>query len=273
MEECAKRPDIGLRGENQIRKGNKAMKDIALMPEYRLDKDMTPAEIVRRLKLAFKQLKTEEALAIFARIMTSDVGHAIKVAAWTTIRYSHYWWQVDKVLEGEVMKNPLIQKVFADAVPMRRWMSENATDSVVRQTSMISIRPLDIRLKKLFNAKNEKEFMLVQTWDDLGAMCYDEEELSTVIEYAINALIRFEDGGYEHSVTRMSYEHIKELIDFRDVHGNNLLWYLTYRDDQHAMGGFAAPKNERFLLDIGVDPNSRNDIGLCWNDVRQYVNR
>lgn len=228
------------------------MKDIALMPDYQLDESMTPAEIVRRLKLAFKQLKAEEALAIFARIMTSDVDHAIKVAAWTTIRYSHYWWQVDKVLEGEVMKNPLIQKAFADAVPMRRWMSENATDSVARQTSMISIRPLDMVC---------------------GGMCCDEDELSTVIEYAINALIRFEDGGYEHSVTRMSYEHIKELIDFRDVHGNNLLWYLTYRDDQHTMGGFAAPKNERFLLDIGVDPNSRNDIGLCWNDVRHHVNR
>ena len=64
----------------------------------------------------------------------------------------------------------------------------------------------------------------------------------------------------------------KELA-FVDCHGNNLLWYLTYRDDQQAPGGFACPKTVAALLARGVDPNSRNNIGLCWNDVKRHVIR
>ena len=42
---------------------------------------------------------------------------------------------------------------------------------------------------------------------------------------------------------------------------------MIYRDDQNARGGFACPCIERELLRIGVDPNRRNHLGLCWNDV------
>ena len=64
----------------------------------------------------------------------------------------------------------------------------------------------------------------------------------------------------------------KELA-FVDCRGNNLLWYLTYRDDQNAAGGFACPKTVAALLEHGVDPLHRNHLGLCWNDVRRHVVR
>ena len=60
---------------------------------------------------------------------------------------------------------------------------------------------------------------------------------------------------------------------YRDGRGNNILWYLTYRDDQNAQGGFACPCIERELLRLGADPNLRNNLGLCWNDVRHRVIR
>ena len=63
------------------------------------------------------------------------------------------------------------------------------------------------------------------------------------------------------------------ITNYLDVRGNNLLWYLTYRDDQNARGGFACPCIDRELLRIGVDPNRRNNIGLCWNDVKRHVIR
>ena len=65
----------------------------------------------------------------------------------------------------------------------------------------------------------------------------------------------------------------REIADYRDWRGNNILWYLTYRDDQNAQGGFACPCIERELLRLGVDPNHRNNIGLCWNDVRRHLIR
>ena len=63
------------------------------------------------------------------------------------------------------------------------------------------------------------------------------------------------------------------ITNYLDMRGNNLLWYLTYRDDQNARGGFASPCIERELLRIGVDPKLRNNLGLCWNDVKRHVIR
>ena len=65
----------------------------------------------------------------------------------------------------------------------------------------------------------------------------------------------------------------KRELAFVDCHGNNLLWYLTYRDDRNAAGGFACPKTVAALLERGVDPSRRNILGLCWNDVARHVVR
>ena len=67
--------------------------------------------------------------------------------------------------------------------------------------------------------------------------------------------------------------NVPSIINYLDMRGNNLLWYLTYRDDQNARGGFACPCIERELLRLGVDPTHRNNIGLSWNDVKRHVIR
>lgn len=219
--------------------------------EFVVDATLSPEEMVNKVKRALKKYSPEMALVVFARVMTSSLSSQIKSAVWSAVRYSQLWWGVDNVLKGEVMKHPLVQIAFADAVPMRQWMAENAPDKLTREIARVSVRPLDMYEDDAFK----------------------EEGLPAVIDYAINALVRFEDGGYESRIAKLEIEDVKQLRDFRDSHGNNLLWYLTYRDDQQAKGGFAAPKNERFLLELGVDPTSRNDMGLCWNDVRQHVNR
>lgn len=81
-----------------------------------------PAEIARKVKLAFKRMPGEMALACFAKVMTAGLSHPIKVAVWDAVRYSHIWWGVDEVLQGAVMENPTVQQAFADAVPMRKWI-------------------------------------------------------------------------------------------------------------------------------------------------------
>ena len=43
--------------------------------------------------------------------------------------------------------------------------------------------------------------------------------------------------------------------------------------DQNAVGGFACPKTVAALLERGVDPFRRNNLGLCWNDVARHVVR
>lgn len=84
-----------------------------------------PAEISRKVKLAFKRMPGEMALACFAKVITAELPHQIKVAVWGAVRYSHIWWGVDEVLQGPVMENPTVQQAFADAVPMRRWVVAN----------------------------------------------------------------------------------------------------------------------------------------------------
>ena len=60
-----------------------------------------PAEIARKVKLAFKRMPGEMALACFAKVMTAELPHPIKVAVWDAVRYSHIWWSVDEVLRGD----------------------------------------------------------------------------------------------------------------------------------------------------------------------------
>ena len=53
-----------------------------------------PAEIARKVKLAFKRMPGEMALACFAKVMTAELPHPIKVAVWepSAIRTSGGAW-------------------------------------------------------------------------------------------------------------------------------------------------------------------------------------
>lgn len=64
-----------------------------------------PVEIARKVKLAFKKMSGEMALACFAKVITAELPHPTKVAVWDAVRYSHIWWGVDEVLKGDVMNN------------------------------------------------------------------------------------------------------------------------------------------------------------------------
>ena len=63
------------------------------------------------------------------------------------------------------------------------------------------------------------------------------------------------------------------VVDFTDSRGNGILWYLTYREDQNAEGGYACPKTAQTLISLGADPYRENDLGLCWNDVARHFVR
>ena len=205
-----------------------------------------PAEIARKVKLAFKRMPGEMALACFAKVMTAELPHPIKVAVWDAVRYSHIWWGVDEVLQGAVMENPTVQQAFADAVPMRKWMVDNRLNN----------------------------------WEDI-TMTLDPQTVfhsphtQTELHRLIFLLAHFLDADVYATLKEIpcSSEQARELVDFVDWRGNNILWYLTYRDDQNARGGFACPYIERELLRLGAAPNHCNNIGLCWNDVRRHLIR
>ena len=71
-----------------------------------------PVELARKVKLAFKRLPGEASRACFAKLITADLPHPLKVAVWDAVRYSHIWWGVDAVLQGPVMENPIVQQAF-----------------------------------------------------------------------------------------------------------------------------------------------------------------
>ena len=203
-----------------------------------------PAEIARKVKLAFKRMPGEMALACFAKVMTAELPHPIKVAVWDAVRYSHIWWGVDGVLQGSVMENQTVQRAFADAVPMRKWIVDKKCPGY---------EPIQFTV-------SESGLM------SGGRLPY------ALIPHIVNG----EDEEAARAIARSAEAHEwmgDQLVGFIDLHGNNLLWYLTYRDDQNARGGFACPCIERELLRLGVDPNHRNNLGLCWNDIRHHVIR
>ena len=86
----------------------------------------------------------------------------------------------------------------------------------------------------------------------------------------VHALTSYDDDSLATKCLNVLTEKELAVVDCR---GNNLLWYLTYRDDRNAAGGFACPKIVAALLEYGVDPSRRNNIGLCWNDVARHVAR
>lgn len=206
-----------------------------------------PVEIARKVKLAFKKMSGEMALACFAKVITAELPHQIKVAVWDAVRYSHIWWGVDEVLKGDVMNNPIVQRAFADAVPMRRFRVANRLPGW------------------------EITQMTVDFW--IGIQC-DLSPYSS-LQLLIHFITALADVAGEKAVRDMAADRElgEQVCTFVDVHGNNLLWYLTYRDDRNAGGGFACPRTVAALLECGLDPNHRNNLGLCWNDVRRHIIR
>ena len=199
-----------------------------------------PAEIARKVKLAFKRMPGEMALACFAKVMTAELPHPIKVAVWDAVRYSHIWWGVDAVLQGPVMENLIVQQAFADAVPMRRWVVANRLPGW------------------------EITQMTVDFHVGIGSSRYSP------LQMLVYALTSYDD---DFLATKCLNTLTENELAFVDCRGNNLLRYLTYRDDRNAAGGFACPKTVAALLERGVDPSRRNNLGLCWNDVARHVVR
>ena len=205
-----------------------------------------PAEIARKVKLAFKRMPGEMALACFAKVMTADLPHTIKVAVWDAVRYSHIWWCVDEVLKGPVMGNPIVQQAFADAVPMRRWFVGKRIGGY--EGICMTLGPEIVFAQGFVQSDLHRLIFLITHFSDEDAA----ERIRSHVALHGNAT---------------------SITSYLDMRGNNLLWYLTYRDDQNAQGGFSCPCIERELLRIGVDPSHRNNLGLCWNDVKRHVIR
>ena len=136
----------------------------------------------------------------------------------------------------------IFQQAFADAVPMRRWVVAN-------------------RLPGWEITQMTVDFHVGIGFD---FSCYSP------LQMLIHALTSYDDDFLAAKCMNALTE--KELA-FVDCRGNNLLSYLTYRDDQNAAGGFACPKTVAALLERGVDPSCRNNLGLCWNDVARHVVR
>lgn len=201
-------------------------------------------EVARKVKLAFKKMPSEMVLDCFARVMTVPFPHMIKVAFWETVRYSHIWWEVDKVLKGAVMENPIVQKAFSDAVQMREWLVKKQVEGF--ESICMTLDSETVFPQKFVQTELHRQIYLITHFSD----AYASAQLK------------------EYAIVQENAECIKNYLD---RWGNNLLWYLTYRDDQNAKGGFACPLLERELLQLGVNPNHCNDLGLCWADVRRYL--
>ena len=212
----------------------------------------SPEEMKLAVRRAFRRMPEQRALIAFAQVMTAAVSPELKLAAWEGVRYLHIWWMLDEVLTGDVLENPVVQTAFADAVPVRKWRVAQRCPGWKELAATLPV-PADpfpaTPLRQLIAALTHGEDAAVAT--SLGD-CPPEMARATL-------------GDSPPALVESARTYI-------DLNGNNLLWYLTYRDDCQAVGGFACPHITRQLLRWGVDPTHRNNLGLCWNDVARHVN-
>ena len=200
--------------------------------------------IERALKLALRRLPENKRLTFFAHAITSPLPHEAKAALWRVIRYSHFWWNVDALLQGDVMENPIVQRAFADAVAMRRWK--------IRQ-----------RLPGCEDAAS--------TLAPYARESLDVDDVPWTKGRVLASLLVFGEDDALADFVPMRYADA--VADFTDSRGNGILWYLSYRDGQNAEGGFACPKTAQTLISLGADPYKQNELGLCWNDVARHFVR
>lgn len=200
--------------------------------------------IERALKLALRPLPEAQRLTFFALAITAPLPHPVKAALWRVVRYSHFWWNVDALLQGDVMENPVVQRAFADAVAMRRWKIRQRLpgwEDAVSTLAPYARESLDV--DDVPWTKCRVLASLLVFWED--------DVLADFIP------LRFADA----------------VADFSDSRGNGILWYLTYREDQNAEGGFACPKTAKTLISLGANPYQQNELSLCWNDVARHFVR
>ena len=198
------------------------------------------------LKLALRRLPENERLTFFAQAITSPLPHAAKAALWRVIRYSHFWWNVDALLQGDVMGNPVVQRAFADAVAMRRWRVLHRRRGWEDAVCTLSSHELD------------------------GLKLEPQPHGATMRQMLVTVVVRGEDAALADFIRSLV---AKEVPRFVDARGNGILWYLTYREDQNAEGGFACPRTAKTLISLGADPFRENELGLCWNDVARHFVR
>ena len=210
--------------------------------------EISPDElsIERELKLTLRRLPENERLSFFAHAITSPLPHAAKAALWRVIRYSHFWWNVDALLQGAVMENPIVQRAFADAVAMRRWMVLHRRRGWEDAVCTLSSHELD------------------------GLKLEPQPHGATMRQMLVTVVVRGEDAALADFIRSLV---AKEVPRFVDARGNGILWYLTYREDQNAEGGFACPRTAKTLISLGADPFRENELGLCWNDVARHFVR
>ena len=208
--------------------------------------EISPDElsIERALKLTLRRLPENERLSFFAHAITSPLPHAAKAALWRVIRYSHFWWNVDALLQGDVMENPIVQRAFADAVAMRRWMVLHRRPGW--EDAMCTFTPYARESLDVDDVRWTKDRVLASL-----LLVWEDDELADYIP------LRFADA----------------VADFSDLRGNGILWYLTYREDQNSPGGYACPHTAETLIYLGADPYRENELGLCWNDVARHFDK
>ena len=220
---------------------------LAIRPFLR-EVEVRPDEqsIEHALKLALRRLPENERLSFFAHAITSSLPHAAKAALWRVIRYSHFWWNVNALLQGDVMENPIVQRAFADAVAMRRWTVLHRRPGWEDAVSTLSGHELD------------------------GLQLEPQPHGATMRQMLVTVIVRGEDAALADFIRSLV---AKEVPRFVDARGNGILWYLTYREDQNAEGGFACPRTAKTLISLGADPFRENELGLCWNDVARHFGK
>lgn len=115
-----------------------------------------------------------------------------------------------------------------------------------------------------YNAKSTINFLLKKYSDEIFSLRTPQEWLFTLCTYFhLTAAIDF-------------IKHIEEKFpgivkNARDPWGNNLLWHTFYNEVVWNLRYAHCKRNfvQQCLIDLGCDPDEKNDLGLCFNSVTE----
>lgn len=115
-----------------------------------------------------------------------------------------------------------------------------------------------------YNAGNTINFLLKKYSDEIFSLRTPQEWLFMLCNYFhLTAAIDF-------------IKHIEEKFpgivkNARDPWGNNLLWHTFYNEVVWNLRYARCKRNfvQQCLIDLGCDPDEKNDLGLCFNSVTE----
>ena len=115
-----------------------------------------------------------------------------------------------------------------------------------------------------YQAENIIHYFFEKYVDEIFSLRTPQEWLFTICNYF--------PGKAAASFIKQVEDKFPGIVkNARDPWGNNLLWHTFYNEGVWNLRYARCKRNfvQQCLIDLGCDPDEKNDLGLCFNSVTE----